>query len=391
MKDIIFIVETPVLIRDVARFEIDNLNNLGLSVGILELSQILQPEAANMVCDNLCDYNVYNVRKIESWTYLDDYVKLNASSNFIVKLGNGPYTHKLYKIFKKYHVSYTLLLPEIVPTISKNNPKERIRNYIAKLKKNPCVSLYNSIYKRLLPILQIQPATHVVFSGNGGLDLKNILTNYKVDSKTSYHSIASVAYKECKKIESDTINKMQSDYLVFIDQGLPVHPDLKHQNITLPYDEYYEKINEVLKEISLELGLRVVIALHPRVSYSNNPFDESFTCIKGKTNMLIKDSKLVVYHFSESINYIAYFNKPVLVITMDCLEYDFGYTIRIKADSIGASVCNISKTVCNKGGWVSLISHNTNMLSQYRNKYLPDVFEFETLSAYFLSIVKKTD
>lgn len=393
MNTVVFIIETPLLQRDVKRFEVDGLRKQGFSPCFFELSSILQPYASKTVIEGRCDYNKENVIVINSWNMLKQQFQKYSSAEFIVKLGNGPYTYRLYKLFKENKLQYALLLPEIVPASSVGQNRAHIKNYITKIRKNPVKSLWGSIYKRIINYLNIQPASVVFYSGSNKRELSNVLSNYCISKETKFKSLASVALLECKKTEDEAIcndNVIAPEkYILFIDQGLPVHPDIISSGISIDSKDYYTQLNWFLSELSHFYSLPIVVALHPRVDYNDNPFNKHFKCLKGATVRLIKDAQMVIYHFSESINYVTYFQKPIVPITLDCIENDFGYAIRVKARSIGAPVFNISDFYKSKVVPNSIPFYDDKMYQRYLDLYMPTSYDYDGLEKAISDYVKE--
>lgn len=373
MKDIIFIVESPLLERDIRRYEINDIRNKGINVNVCDLSPILQPYAFLNITKGKCDYQKENILTIKSWVKFENFIKQNANNRYVVKLGNGPYTHNLYKLFYKYDIIYCLLLPENVPSIGCNQRKNHIHNYIKKLSNKPFQALKGSLYKRFFSYYSIQAPKIVLYSGKQDKNLENILSNYKITKETSYESVASVSLIECENSQKRE-RIFKDNYLLFIDQGLPVHPDIISNDIKIPFREYYDTVNSFLKKVSHQMGVKVVVALHPRVDYESIPFDADFSCISENTVDLIKDSSLVIYHFSEAFNYVAYFKKPVLIVTLYCLEKNFGYAIRTKASIIGANVLNLSENL-NSDCLSEYIMKDIEAMSEYTKRYLPSQYD----------------
>ena len=143
-----------------------------------------------------------------------------------------------------------------------------------------------------------------------------------------------------------------------------------------------------LNKLSERFNKKIVIALHPRVEYKEQYFDSNFQCFKGKTVDLIIDSSFVIYHFSESFNYVAFFKKPTIFITLNCLEHDFGYIIRVKASAVKTNVTNISQAVKDNFSEIPFPTYNESVYTEYVNKFLPSDFEFPSISEYLYNLAK---
>ncbi|NFV78557.1 hypothetical protein [Magnetospirillum aberrantis] len=104
---------------------------------------------------------------------------------------------------------------------------------------------------------------------------------------------------------------------VFLDQFLPFHPDFTETGGRPPDPAlYFNSLRRLFDRIERELGLEVVIAAHPRADYhvrGGELFGKRRLVI-GDTAGLIRDSRLVVAHYSSAIGLAAAFLKPVLLV-----------------------------------------------------------------------------
>ncbi len=113
------------------------------------------------------------------------------------------------------------------------------------------------------------------------------------------------------KIDNEIID---SNYVVFIDQGYPSHPDLIKAGYQ-PNNEYdfIKSYNRFFDFIEKKYSTRVIIAKHPKSSVNNNYF-AGRKIIVNKTKELILNSKFVIAH-SSLINLYAVLNyKKILLI-----------------------------------------------------------------------------
>ena len=93
-------------------------------------------------------------------------------------------------------------------------------------------------------------------------------------------------------------------------------------------DNYYRSLRSLFDRIENELGLKVVIAGHPRADYQ--PFGNVFGDRKifyGDTADLVTKSRLVLAHFSTAIGFAVMFRKPIMLLTSHEL---YSYTHRHK-------------------------------------------------------------
>ena len=112
-------------------------------------------------------------------------------------------------------------------------------------------------------------------------------------------------------------NLFDFKYVVFLDEYIIHHPDLKIHNMKFDKEEiYYRELNRFFEYIEKFFKLKVIIASHSR---SNLEFNKSkfprYKVFKGNTVQLVKYSESVILHASTSINFAVIFSKPILFLT----------------------------------------------------------------------------
>ncbi|WP_224999068.1 hypothetical protein [Cesiribacter sp. SM1] len=136
------------------------------------------------------------------------------------------------------------------------------------------------------------------------------------------------------------------DAIVFLDQMLYYHPDFKKLGEGLMnVDTYYQKLNQVLDDLSLKYGRPVVIAGHPEADkhpdYAKRFRGKKF--VVGKSLNLVKHAFLVVSHYSTATNFAVIYNKPVVLLDSGSFA---GYEkiaspIKVLKKALNATIINI--------------------------------------------------
>ncbi|MBT3464964.1 hypothetical protein HN451_08265 [archaeon] len=165
------------------------------------------------------------------------------------------------------------------------------------------LNLFN--YRNLCFLIVNKCATRnflIVFASGSGKPLINC---------NKFIALNSTIISNEKKIEDEIIN---SNYVVFIDQGYPTHPDLLKKGFQ-PNNEYdfIKSYNRFFDFIEKKYNTKVIIAKHPKSSVNNNYF-AGREVIVNKTKALILNSKFVIAH-SSLINLYAVLNyKRILLV-----------------------------------------------------------------------------
>tara|TARA_B110000977_G_C11074597_1_gene490695 strand:+ start:2174 stop:3346 length:1173 start_codon:yes stop_codon:yes gene_type:complete len=126
-------------------------------------------------------------------------------------------------------------------------------------------------------------------------------------------------YQNYIKLENVKEFDHLGSYALFIDQYAPSHPDYKFHKNKPPVSKkiYYDSINSFFDFFEKKTSVKVVIAGHPkRVGDTENNWNGRMQII-GKTPELVKQSSLVISHYSTAISHAVIFRKPILLITTD--------------------------------------------------------------------------
>ena len=122
----------------------------------------------------------------------------------------------------------------------------------------------------------------------------------------------------------------------------------------------------------MELGLKVVIAAHPKSNHEEYPdyFGKRQT-FKAQTHKLVKKAKLVIAHASTVLNLIVLEKKPVLFITTAEYEVDLEYSkrMRLMAAPLGKTCINIDTEPC-PIDWGKELVVDMELYSNYERNYI---------------------
>ncbi len=138
------------------------------------------------------------------------------------------------------------------------------------------------------------------------------------------------------------------NYAVFLDSGIVDHPDSKRLGSAPAETDstYYPAIRSFFDDFEKRMGMRVIIAIHPRIIISKEivrKFGGREVILKN-TSRLVKNSKMVIAHNSTSINFAVLWRVPLLIITttlIDRVDYDI---VRSIEDIFKTKRININKS-----------------------------------------------
>ncbi len=113
--------------------------------------------------------------------------------------------------------------------------------------------------------------------------------------------------------------ELSRPYIVFLDSmGGGIHPDFGHNGYdftTINPERYYEDLATLFRTIQKSYGLPIIVAAHPKLSVelAAKYFPESML-LHENTAGLVAGSEFVIAEPSSSIDFVAWFAKPLLMI-----------------------------------------------------------------------------
>jgi hypothetical protein len=142
---------------------------------------------------------------------------------------------------------------------------------------------------------------------------------------------------------------VEENIAVFLDLGCPMFPfdqELPDGKTHLSVERYYPSLCRFLDHVEKELGLKVIIAAHPKSDHIKFPeyFGGRLT-IRDETLALIKKSKLVISHQSMALTWIILERKPWLYLTTAEYGVDLHYSegMKVTGDFLGKTLIDIDK------------------------------------------------
>lgn len=170
-------------------------------------------------------------------------------------------------------------------------------------------------------------------------------------------------------------SKAQENIAVFIDLGSPQFPwdEYLPKGVThLTVGRYYPSLCKFFNYVEESLGVKVVIAAHPKSNHGEHPeyFGKRKT-IRYQTHELVRSSKLVISHASTALSFVVLEKKPVLFLTTAEYKIDLGYSKKMEemATDLGKSLINIDETPYFID-WEKELAVNMDLYSTYKQNYI---------------------
>lgn len=128
-----------------------------------------------------------------------------------------------------------------------------------------------------------------------------------------------------RRSEQAPIQSNHEPYAVFIDEALCDHPDYRFNSVPAPVsrETYFDGLRNLFDRLESELGLKTIVALHPKANYSPEELPVLFgsrPILLGQTPALVRHARLVLLHNSTSISYAVLYRKPIMFITSNDID-----------------------------------------------------------------------
>jgi len=308
IKTLIFLIGTPFNERDYHRFGIKDLQQLGFSVCVWELTTALgrsyaaPPDGFSSNC-----HQVYfskhelclAINKLEEGVLIISCVHYSYKSYF------------LYRAISRAKIPYCVLNLGAVPSSHASK-----FSFMASIVKN--ITFNKIINKFFLTIpyglMGVNSASYAVF---GSRISKSIIPMKGVDTKLiPAHCFDYDVYLK-NELCKDNIDFSLKGGIIFLDEYAPFHPDYQFLNIKPDADAetYYPELCRYFDYLEQVTGLNVIVAAHPRSHYDSqvNYFGNR-KVLRGKTAELVSSCRLILLHASTSVNFAVIYKKPVLFL-----------------------------------------------------------------------------
>lgn len=248
---------------------------------------------------------------------------------------------KLFKLLTKYDCTLGVFGCNMFPLLAPNGDKDSFLDRLKRITPRKLVTYIQNKKALKLKLNGTIKGYDIMFlggelgwSGIGIIDKKEV----EVARKIMINSNDYDTYLTLK----DAQRLIEGDYILFLDEYLPFHPDTKLFNIkNITSEQYYAELNKYFSRVEKQFGMPVVIAAHPKaLKYKEFNYFEGRTLYFGKSAELSRDAHFVIAHDSTSVNYSVAFGSRLHFITSKQICQNMRYihnSIVCLADYLG---CN---------------------------------------------------
>lgn len=274
-------------------------------------------------------------------------------------------TVRLMRILTSYKCCLAYFAWGVLPTLNEGNASHRLFRY---LNLNRLRSAGYALLAKLARKTSYIKAYDLVFAA--GIKARDLFTGCSPVVMINHYD-----YDDYCQDGQPPVELAGKKYCVFLDEGLPDHPDFKLMGIPIIEErKYFTALNRMFGLIEQQYGVEVVIALHPKSTQEKKGF-KGRRCFRYRTGELVRGCAFALSHTSTSVNFAVMAGKPVLFLYSD--EYRILYAasmfraVRAFAQTLGAQLYNIDSIYT--GEKIRLGAADPDKYRQYRYGYLTSV------------------
>jgi hypothetical protein len=322
MKRLIFFISEPFTKACYDKFGIETLEKNGFKVEVWDLDRVVNKNFGNEYAppDPLNWPGLVTFRGKEA---LDKIKQLDCESFVILFIGYFYQSYGIYRALSESGADYANFMANTIP-FPFENKREYLRYYLNNLRRITLKKVFsktlilNFAFRRFNSLWPKVKPPRLVLAG-GEKCVTEFYPNITAESEIlKVHNLDYDIYLREREIPYRPTNTA-----VFLDSGFAYHPDYKYRGVkqSVTPEEYFKALNNFFEMIEKNLDLKVVIAAHPRIDYSQHP--ETFKgrkCIRGETMRLVKESSLVVVSYTTALSFANIFNRPVIFVTTKEIE-----------------------------------------------------------------------
>lgn len=308
---------------DFIRYGLHELASKGVEINVVDLSALMWGMHDYVPTNNISP-------EILFCSTFKEFITLVGSvdSNDIILCGGvlSAYLHLTLALKCRYIGVQTLgAIPHSTPINEK-----RFYSLIKKLKTDKlfrklALKVFNILVFKCYPYYFVQRAGLDSSASYVGISHKTIIL------ESQCYDIYQKLYRDKVDNQHSIINyklKFGGNYFLWIDQAIPFHTDTLKCNGDISHlaENYFLKIQRFLKSIEITYGIKVIVALHPRIVIDQRYTEiwKNWVTENDNTLDLIEQADVCLTHNSTAIHTAVYYRKP-LVVVKDKLLTDQGY------------------------------------------------------------------
>lgn len=387
-KKVVFVRYFPLTKAIYTDLYFEELLQNNIQVDYLDLSALFFPDIATS--DSLeFSGNI----KINSYVQLKSYLKTqnNGDILYISLMTFEGRVFKLHLIFTKFKLNIAVFGRGVFPVTATNKKSEITRILKAISFKRIAVFIANRAAVLSKKWGYVKPYDYIFKAGDYGYYGSGM--GCEIDyKKAKITEVNTVDYDQFLLHKAQICNA-KNDYIVFLDQYLPHHPDLSYFNIrTVAPEPYFKEVNNFFDKLEALTGQKVIIAAHPKAErYKEfNPYNNRLVLF-NQSNDLVKGASLVLTHASTAICFAICYKKKIALMVSEYLNEALPHFL-VVAKSI-EQACGATIIAIDKENDIRIPDHiDIEKYADFKYKYLTSRKSENQLSKdIFVNFLKNND
>lgn len=364
---IIFFIEAPFGERRYNRLGIEILQKNGFDVEVWDFIPFLHPQVhQEVVVPDPIRFDGYRqfLSKNEA---LAAVAQMDPSCFVMCMVGYQYKSWPVYQALSRMKLRYGIVMTNTVPAVS---PIKDLLSVWDRIKQSSRWQLLNALFSRIpFQCTAIRPASLLLAGGARSIQRMH---RYPMDGKTIILWAHTRDY-DLYLSELEKPVQEEKETAVFLDEYLPFHSDYVRTELPPPSgpDSYFPALRRLFDRLERDLNVKIIIAAHPDAQYEKHPdYFGGRPIVQGKSLELIRKTRFAITHESTVLNFAVLFNKPLLFVTTDEIEWN-----PRESRFIRDMAASLNKTAINADGpldldWRRELTIDRDAYARYREAYI---------------------
>jgi len=325
VRQIVFVMETPLTSWDVKRLGFATMRDQGIAVQVLDIGSLAMPEVRTHYREIPTATEGANVHVVTSFRQFHRHVRgLGKDTVVLWMSGYDRFTVLIMMLMVSHAgVRWGGMALSVAGTHAVQLQRSYWQIWHSRLSRLRLRLIGNFIFRKLVISTAVRPFDMFLLGcrfNRGRL--------YNTDDRTQILELATFDYSTAMTEMESVVTRPRR--IVFLDDYHPFHPDFVSMGVRFTdseIDDYFHKMDVYFGLLEKKYGVEVCIAAHPRSNnWAAHPGRwRHREVISGQTNGLVAASLACVAISSTAINFAVIHRKPLFLVTMDALEAGFPY------------------------------------------------------------------
>jgi hypothetical protein len=356
-----------------------------IQVEYLDVTDLFYPDRITTV-----PFDFGGTIKITSYKQLEVYFREqdNKKTLYVSIMTFEWRVFRLFRLFTKFNLNIGVFARGVFPSSPESNKKSKISRAVKVITFEKVVAFCaNKISTLAKNKGFIKPYDYIFKAGEYGYWGLGI--GSEIDfQKAKIIEVNTVDYDQFL-VHKELQSVDDQDYIVFLDQYLPYHPDVSSFKIkTVEPEPYFKEVNGFFDRLELATGKKVIIAAHPKAErYKEfNPYNHRLIFF-NQSNDLVKEASLVLTHASTAVCFPICYKKKLVLLVSDYLNGVLPQFLVVAQSLVNA--CGATLIEMDNEDEIHITEIDSGKYSEFKYKYLTSKESENKLSKdIFISFLK---